>query len=29
VFGRDAVFEAALEFAADMAPEGFVGTRPR
>jgi hypothetical protein len=29
VFGRDAVFEAALAFAADMAPEGFIGTRPR
>jgi glucose-6-phosphate dehydrogenase assembly protein OpcA len=29
VFGRDAVFEAALAFAADMAPEGFTGARPR
>jgi hypothetical protein len=29
VFGRDPVFEAALTFAADMAPEGFTGTRPR
>jgi glucose-6-phosphate dehydrogenase assembly protein OpcA len=29
IFGRDPVFEAALEFAADMAPEGFVGIRPR
>ena len=29
VFGRDAVFEAALAFAADMAPEGFIGTRPQ
>ena len=29
VFGRDAIFEAALAFAADMAPEGFTGARPR
>jgi glucose-6-phosphate dehydrogenase assembly protein OpcA len=29
VFGRDPVFEAALTFAADMAPEGFTGARPR
>ncbi|MBA2595767.1 MAG: glucose-6-phosphate dehydrogenase assembly protein OpcA [Chloroflexia bacterium] len=29
VFGRDPVFEAALIFAADMAPEGFAGARPR
>ncbi len=29
VFGRDPVFEAALTFAADMAPEGFAGARPR
>jgi glucose-6-phosphate dehydrogenase assembly protein OpcA len=28
-FGRDPIFEAALAFAADMAPEGFVGVRPR
>jgi glucose-6-phosphate dehydrogenase assembly protein OpcA len=28
-FGRDPVFEAALAFAADMAPAGFVGVRPR
>ena len=27
IFGRDAVFEAALAFAADMAPEGFTGAR--
>ena len=29
VFGRDPVFEAALAFAADMAPEGFTGARVR
>jgi glucose-6-phosphate dehydrogenase assembly protein OpcA len=29
LFGRDPVFEAALAFAADMAPEGFVGAMPR
>ncbi|MGH2618001.1 MAG: glucose-6-phosphate dehydrogenase assembly protein OpcA [Thermomicrobiales bacterium] len=29
VFGRDAIFEAALAFAADLAPEGFEGVRPR
>jgi hypothetical protein len=29
MFGRDPVFEAALAFAADMAPEGFMGVRPR
>jgi hypothetical protein len=29
LFGRDPIFEAALEFAADMAPEGFVGMTPR
>ena len=29
VFGRDPVFEAALAFAADMAPEGFTGAKPR
>lgn len=28
-FGRDPIFEAALAFAADMAPEGFMGVRPR
>jgi glucose-6-phosphate dehydrogenase assembly protein OpcA len=28
-FGRDPIFEAALAFAADMAPEGFVGVKPR
>lgn len=28
-FGRDPIYEAALEFAADMAPEGFMGVRPR
>jgi glucose-6-phosphate dehydrogenase assembly protein OpcA len=28
-FGRDPIFEAALAFAADMAPEGFTGVRPR
>jgi hypothetical protein len=28
-FGRDPVYEAALAFAADMAPEGFRGARPR
>lgn len=29
LFGRDPVFEAALAFAADMAPEGFRGVKPR
>jgi glucose-6-phosphate dehydrogenase assembly protein OpcA len=29
VFGHDPVFEAALAFAADMAPEGFTGATPR
>jgi glucose-6-phosphate dehydrogenase assembly protein OpcA len=29
VFGRDAVFEAALSFAAELAPAGFTGARPR
>jgi glucose-6-phosphate dehydrogenase assembly protein OpcA len=29
LFGRDPVYEAALAFAADMAPEGFLGVRPR
>jgi glucose-6-phosphate dehydrogenase assembly protein OpcA len=29
IFGRDPVFEAALTFAADMAPEGFMGSRLR
>jgi glucose-6-phosphate dehydrogenase assembly protein OpcA len=29
VFGHDAVFEAALAFAAELAPEGFRGARPR
>ena len=29
VFGRDPIYEAALAFAADMAPEGFMGMRPR
>jgi glucose-6-phosphate dehydrogenase assembly protein OpcA len=29
MFGRDPIFEAALAFAADMAPEGFRGVRPR
>ena len=29
VFGRDAVFEAALAFATDMVPEGFTGARVR
>jgi glucose-6-phosphate dehydrogenase assembly protein OpcA len=28
-FGRDSVFEAALAFATDMAPEGFQGVRRR
>jgi hypothetical protein len=28
-FGRDPIFEAALEFATDMAPEGFRGVRRR
>jgi glucose-6-phosphate dehydrogenase assembly protein OpcA len=28
-FGRDPVFEAALAFATDMAPEGFTGVRRR
>jgi glucose-6-phosphate dehydrogenase assembly protein OpcA len=28
-FGRDPVFEAALAFATDMAPEGFTGMRRR
>jgi glucose-6-phosphate dehydrogenase assembly protein OpcA len=29
LFGHDPIFEAALAFAADMAPEGFRGVRPR
>jgi glucose-6-phosphate dehydrogenase assembly protein OpcA len=29
MFGRDPIFEAALAFAADLAPAGFVGVRPR
>ena len=29
VFGHDPVFEAALAFATDMAPEGFTGATPR
>jgi glucose-6-phosphate dehydrogenase assembly protein OpcA len=29
IFGRDPVFEAALAFATDMAPEGFLGVQPR
>lgn len=29
IFGRDPVFEAALAFAADMAPAGFTGVTPR
>jgi glucose-6-phosphate dehydrogenase assembly protein OpcA len=29
LFGRDPVFEAALAFAADLAPEGFTGARPK
>jgi hypothetical protein len=29
LFGRDPIFEAALEFAADMAPEGFISHTPR
>lgn len=29
VFGRDPIFEAALAFAADMAPAGFTGALPR
>jgi glucose-6-phosphate dehydrogenase assembly protein OpcA len=29
MFGRDPVYEAALAFAADMAPEGFMGVRSR
>ena len=29
IFGHDPVYEAALAFAADMAPEGFIGARPR
>jgi hypothetical protein len=28
-FGRDPIYEAALAFAADLAPEGFLGARPR
>lgn len=28
-FGRDPVYEAALELAADLAPAGFTGVRPR
>ena len=28
-FSRDPVFEAALIFAADLAPAGFTGTTPR
>ncbi|MFN8594358.1 MAG: glucose-6-phosphate dehydrogenase assembly protein OpcA [Thermomicrobiales bacterium] len=29
IFGRDPIFEAALAFAADLAPEGFRGVIPR
>lgn len=29
IFGRDPVFEAALAFAADLAPAGFIGVKPR
>jgi glucose-6-phosphate dehydrogenase assembly protein OpcA len=29
IFGRDPIFEDALAFAADMAPEGFRGVKPR
>jgi glucose-6-phosphate dehydrogenase assembly protein OpcA len=29
MFGRDPIFEAALAFAADLAPAGFTGARPR
>ena len=29
MFGRDSVFEAALVFAAELAPDGFTGARPR
>jgi glucose-6-phosphate dehydrogenase assembly protein OpcA len=29
IFGRDPIFEAALAFAADLAPEGFRGVKPR
>jgi glucose-6-phosphate dehydrogenase assembly protein OpcA len=29
VFGHDPVYEAALAFATDMAPEGFIGVKPR
>ena len=28
-FGRDLIYEAALEFAADLAPAGFTGVPPR
>lgn len=29
VFGRDSVYEAALAFAAELAPAGFMGGKPR
>jgi glucose-6-phosphate dehydrogenase assembly protein OpcA len=29
IFGRDPVFEAALAFAAELAPAGFMGAKPR